>query len=246
MKHQVKLTEQQSMVKPEKIAKNVYLVGSGSLSGSGDCMVYAIGLENNEICLIDAGTNNADQIIRNLENTPLKEGLISHLVLTHVHFDHIGAAHQFKKRYPNLNIIAHEKDTPGIEGERGTTNMTAASWYGSKLNPVKVDKKIEGEQQTFCLSGEKLIFFHTPGHTPGSMSVVYKTQGRNSKTILFGQDIHGPFMDVFKSNIKDWARSMEFLISLDADILCEGHYGIYRGKENVKKFIRKHLRQQGF
>jgi hypothetical protein len=31
------------------------------------------------------------------------------------------------------------------------------------------------------------------------------------------------------------------MLGLDADILCEGHFGIYRGKEKVKKFIGSFL-----
>jgi hypothetical protein len=30
---------------------------------------------------------------------------------------------------------------------------------------------------------------------------------------------------------------LKLLISLKADILCEGHYGVIRGKEEVKDFI---------
>jgi len=31
------------------------------------------------------------------------------------------------------------------------------------------------------------------------------------------------------------------LLSLEADVLCEGHYGIYRGKPAVAAFIRQFL-----
>jgi hypothetical protein len=33
----------------------------------------------------------------------------------------------------------------------------------------------------------------------------------------------------------------EFTTVADADILCEGHFGIYRGKEEVKKIIGSFL-----
>jgi hypothetical protein len=31
------------------------------------------------------------------------------------------------------------------------------------------------------------------------------------------------------------------MLDLDADILCEGHFGIYRGKNEVRKFIGSFL-----
>ena len=50
-------------------------------------------------------------------------------------------------------------------------------------------------------------------------------------------------MQDFNSNIDDWANSMKILISKEADILCEGHYGVYQPKEEVEKYIRGQLRQ---
>lgn len=40
---------------------------------------------------------------------------------------------------------------------------------------------------------------------------------------MFGQDLHGPFNDSFLSNLQDYQLSMQKLLDLDADILCEGH-----------------------
>jgi hypothetical protein len=60
--------------------------------------------------------------------------------------------------------------------------------------------------------------------------------------ILFGQDIHGPFMERFGSDINPWRISMEELLKLDADILCEGHFAIYRTKEAVREYIMGYIR----
>ena len=227
----------------KKVALNVFAVGSDSLSGSGDCMVYAIGVGNNGICLIDAGTVYASKILQNIDASELKGRQLDHLILTHCHYDHIGAAHIFKEKCPNLKIYAHDWDVPAIQGERGTEGMTAASWYGADLIPVRVDYVFKKDVEVINLDRTKFSVFHIPGHTPGSIAVLIETEG---KKILFGQDIHGPFMDEFHSNIKDWANSMKKLMGLDADILCEGHFGIYYGKEKVKDFIGGYLRQHGF
>ncbi len=37
------------------------------------------------------------------------------------------------------------------------------------------------------------------------------------------------------------AQFLELLISLKADILCEGHFGVYQGKNQVEDFIRSFL-----
>ncbi len=54
---------------------------------------------------------------------------------------------------------------------------------------------------------------------PGSLSL-YRDRGE--KRILFGQDIHGPFLPIPGSDIETWRRSMIKLVELEADILCEG------------------------
>jgi hypothetical protein len=65
---------------------------------------------------------------------------------------------------------------------------------------------------------------------------------RGGKRILFGQDIHGPFLDIFRSDMSLWKKSMEKLLALDADILCEGHFGIFQPKEHVIRYIKRYLK----
>jgi len=49
----------------------------------------------------------------------------------------------------------------------------------------------------------------------------------------------------FGSNLGDWDRSTQKLLDLNADILCEGHFGIYDSKKNVKDYILSYRRQYG-
>jgi hypothetical protein len=37
--------------------------------------------------------------------------------------------------------------------------------------------------------------------------------------------------------------SLQSLVDLEADILCEGHFGIYQPAEEVKNYIESYLRQ---
>jgi hypothetical protein len=63
----------------------------------------------------------------------------------------------------------------------------------------------------------------------------------SDRRILFAQDVHGPFHDSFGSDIEKWRKSMNKLLVLKADILCEGHFGIFRPHEKVKEFIEGYL-----
>jgi glyoxylase-like metal-dependent hydrolase (beta-lactamase superfamily II) len=59
--------------------------------------------------------------------------------------------------------------------------------------------------------------------------------------VLFGQDIHGPLHPDLKSDRKDYIESLAFMASLDADILCEGHYGVITGRNKVREFIESFI-----
>jgi len=88
------------------------------------------------------------------------------------------------------------------------------------------------------LAGRVIEAIHTPGHSPGSMVYFVESAGQR---VLFGQDVHGPLNPSLLSNREDYLRSLDFLLSQDADILCEGHYGIFRSRKEVTKFIRQFI-----
>jgi metallo-beta-lactamase class B len=145
------------------------------------------------------------------------------------------AAAYFKSAF-GCKILIHELDADAIE--TGDSLRTAASYYGTFLAPIPVDRKLKGDEEILVFGNEELHCLHTPGHTPGSISIYLD---RGGKRILFGQDIHGPFMEIFRSDLKAWEKSMARLLDLEADILCEGHFGIFQPKETVRKYITRYL-----
>ena len=140
------------------------------------------------------------------------------------------------KERTHCKVVAHELDAPYLE--LGDDKVTAAKWYGATLAPLKVHIKLAGDWNELDLGGRIISAIHTPGHSPGS--VVYMTESEGLK-VLFGQDVHGPLDESLLSNREDYLKSLERLLSLRADILCEGHYGVFRGKEEVSDFIRSFL-----
>jgi len=69
--------------------------------------------------------------------------------------------------------------------------------------------------------------------------VVYLV-GLEKKRVLFGQDIQGLLDPSFLSNPEDYIRGLKFLLGLNADILCDGHFGVFKG-EKIEKFIRSYI-----
>ena len=115
--------------------------------------------------------------------------------------------------------------------------MTAAAWYGARMAPLAVDVRVGGKEQRFAVGTLEVTLRHAPGHSPGSAVLTVRSDG---KLVLFGQDVHGPLDDALRSVRADYERSLELLLSLDADILCEGHFGVLEGKEQVRDFIESY------
>ena len=226
------------MGKHIKIWDKVYQIGGSGLTDPSDCMFFLVDAGNGSSVMIDCGAGKSfDRIVANLESVISKPEGLKALILTHCHIDHIGSAYKLKKRF-GCQIIAHEKDANAIEGR--DTVPTAADWYGVKYVPVNIDRIISGQKEKIKIGDVEFNVIHTPGHTPGSISVYCDISG---KRLLFGQDIHGPFDASFGSNIDHWRESMKKLLELEADILCEGHFGIFQPKRKVRGYIEDYLKR---
>jgi glyoxylase-like metal-dependent hydrolase (beta-lactamase superfamily II) len=218
-----------------KITKEIFQVGGDQLTSPEDAAIFLINF-NGHAALIDAGCGDAqNKLLANIKACGVDLKQIEYLLITHCHYDHTGGVKGLQNHL-NCQIVTHELEAPFLE--QGDNVVTAANWYGARIKPFRVDHKISGDHEEIILGDKIIKAIHTPGHSPGSM--VYLTESDGLK-ILFGQDIHGPIHPDLKSNAGDYERSLELILSLEADILCEGHYGVYRGKKEVADFIRRFM-----
>ena len=217
------------------ITSHIFQVGGSDESYPADASIYLIA-HNNEAALIDAGTGNGhDEVVENIRQAGVPLRNIKYLFITHCHYDHIGGLNGIRDA-AGCKTVAHELDAVYIED--GNSTVTAASWYGTFIEPAKIDIKVQGKDADFKIGDMDIKFYHTPGHSPGSSVLSVVSDG---KLVLFGQDVHGPLNDTILSNRRDYIKSLEFMISLNADILCEGHFGVITGRDKVKMFIESFL-----
>lgn len=218
-----------------KITDGLWQVGGEGLTAHGDAAVYLLH-SGNEAALIDGGTGKAhQQLVVNIAACLPPETRIRYLLLTHCHYDHTGGAAALREHY-GCRIVIHEKEAHYLE--KGDSAVTAASWYGAEMAPFAVDERIRSDRTRYPVGGIDVTAVHCPGHSPGS--VVYTAQVAG-KQVLFGQDVHGPIHPALLSDRIAYQKSLRFMLGLDADILCEGHFGIYRGKAEVRRFISAYL-----
>jgi glyoxylase-like metal-dependent hydrolase (beta-lactamase superfamily II) len=219
-----------------KITEEIFQVGGSDLTSPGDGAVYLIHFDG-PCALVDAGCGGSvTDLLDNVRKCGAEPDRIEHLLITHCHFDHTGGADELRRR-TGCQIVAHERDAEFLE--KGDNVVTAARWYGAEMKPFRVDRKLTQPREALSLGGRHVEAIHTPGHSPGS--VVYLAESGGLK-VLFAQDVHGPLDSrILLSNRGHYLRSLELLLSLEADVLCEGHFGVFRGKQEVADFIRTFL-----
>lgn len=115
--------------------------------------------ETNKAVIIDPG----DEPDRILEQT--KGMKVEYLILTHGHFDHIGAIPEIKKA-TGAKIVIHESEVEIYEASK----EHAALW-GFKLEDMPDPDVIVVEGDEILSGNMSFAIIHTPGHTPGAISL---------------------------------------------------------------------------
>ncbi|MBQ9037155.1 MAG: MBL fold metallo-hydrolase [Erysipelotrichaceae bacterium] len=192
--------------------------------------VYVIKSENSLI-MVDCAENEKDlEVIReNLRRFGLDKLPVSHVILTHKHFGHIGNAAYLQQN--GAKIICGEGDADSIES--GTLNevMDFSPFQPERdYDPCKVDIRIKDNDE-LDLDGVKLKFYAVDGHTDGSIIFEYK---EGEETVLFVGDVIGITEDC-KDTVLGWEGAEDFdaeknfksilrMAELKCDIILPGHH----------------------
>ena len=167
--------------------------------------------------LIDTGiSSNFRHLVGCLRQLGLKARDIDLVVLTHEHFDHIGAAAFFFK---TAVIAAHRLAANKIELQDEFVTLTRYRDAASK--PFYAHLWLE-DDALIALGNYELGVVHTPGHTSGCICVYEPTE-----RLLFSGDTvfaNGTLSEIATSgNISDYVNSLQRLSTLRIVELCPGH-----------------------
>jgi glyoxylase-like metal-dependent hydrolase (beta-lactamase superfamily II) len=120
-------------------------------------------------------------------------GEVTDVVLTHLHFDHVGWVSDGEQRlFPNATYRCHEADWEFFMGADPYDDGPAVAWLGgrrvSELLPPVEDRLEVWDGDGTILPG--LDVRSAPGHTPGS-SVIVISSG-SERAMLLGDVVHCP------------------------------------------------------
>jgi len=190
-----------------------------------NCNSYFIG--GDVPVLIDPGHQHlVKNLINQMEKDKNRFEDIRLIFATHVHPDHFEATQTFARAGVLLALHPEEEKfmkEAGGEFYRG---------FGMEMPEIKVDFFLkEGELK---LGTKTLQVLHTPGHSPGSISLYWP-----EKKALFTGDVvfaMGVGRTDFPGGDGNLLRdSIERLARLDAEWLLSGHGEVLKGKKNIQR-----------
>jgi glyoxylase-like metal-dependent hydrolase (beta-lactamase superfamily II) len=130
--------------------------------------------------LVDAGMpKSADDIVAATEKRFGANCRPEGIVLTHGHFDHVGAIVELVKHW-NVPVYAHELEMPYLTGKQAYSpaDPTVEGGLVAKMSPLFPTEPINLGKHVAKLPPDGTIpvmqgwrWIHTPGHTPGHISL---------------------------------------------------------------------------
>jgi glyoxylase-like metal-dependent hydrolase (beta-lactamase superfamily II) len=182
--------------------------------------------------LIDPGPQSTEETV-----VAALDGAVPRaLLLTHIHFDHAGAAGALVRRWPQLPVYVHERGAPHLASPERLVASAARLWGGEEgLARLWGEVVPVPEGNLHVLSGGETVLRdfrveYTPGHASHHVSFLHEPTGT-----AFVGDVAGvrippsqyviaptPPPDI---DVEAWDRSIDLVAGWDPEALALAHFG---------------------
>lgn len=202
-------------IEPTQVFDNLYYVGTGGVAS------WVLSTSDGLI-VIDA-LNNNEEAQKYIENGLYALGLnpqdIKYLLITHGHGDHYGGQDYLVNKYhPQVVMMETEWD----ELEKPVQEFQSSRWGEPPSRDVSV---VDGEQIT--LGDTMVTLYETPGHTPGTMSLVfpvYDGDKRHLASLWGGTGLnYGSDADRIATYTQSAGRFVNLVDKLGVDVFLSNH-----------------------
>lgn len=185
------------------------------------------------LILIETGPATAfDNLVSGIKALGYDWKEVKHVFLTHIHFDHAGAAWKFAEN--GAQIYVHPIGLPHLNNPEKLWNSAKRIYLDDmdrlwgEMKPIDEKLLIAADDgDVFNIGGVQVNSYYTPGHA-------VHHNAYQIGDIVFAGDVGGikinkgpvvppcPPPDI---HIEDWYKSIDTLISLDPKALYLAHYG---------------------
>lgn len=200
--------------------------------------------------LVDAGSpGEADKILAAVQKSGVNTRDIALLLHTHGHFDHAGSTAELKRRL-GIPVAVHSKDAfmlrEGRNGEIKPRNLEARvvkAIVPNSFEACEPDLVLDEEISLTDFGVDGKVSF-TPGHTKGSLSILF---GNNAAIIgdammggVLGGALFGtrPNYHYFIDDRNDLHASLKKIFGMKPATLYVGHGGPLMGQAAAEHFSK--------
>jgi glyoxylase-like metal-dependent hydrolase (beta-lactamase superfamily II) len=219
-------------LKPVDDHPDLYYLDTGMYDVEGYGSVYIF--DTDQPALVDTGIGtNREYIFAALDQLDIDS--LAYILPTHAHLDHAGGAGFLAERYPEAEVLIHERAVRHlVDPDRlisGTKSAVGEMWtYYTEPKPVPEDR-IRGltDGETVDLGSLTLTAHEAPGHAPHQH--VFETD----TGVVFTADAAGlyvPDRDEIRVtsppsqfDVHQCLDDVSMIQSLDPELLCFGHFG---------------------
>lgn len=210
-----------------------------------------------EVALIDTGIGALqDKLYADLEKFLESPEQLSYVLLTHAHFDHLGALPYLKKKIPGLKLCVSKQTAELLNDKNFVTslyeeNVKAATQAGLPFEMNEKDwaagfkiDRVLGDGDTIDLGADVIIkLISVPGHSADCSAYYVQTDN----VLAAGEAVGGyggrdKFQPCFRSSYQDYLKSLDRLASLEVKVLGLPHSGALTG-DIASKFLLEARRE---
>ncbi|KAK0384493.1 hypothetical protein NLU13_8579 [Sarocladium strictum] len=213
-------------VKPSKAFDNLYFIG--------EVAVTAWAVDTGDGLIIIDALYNGDEIERvlipGLQSFGFEMSDVKGVIITHEHIDHYGGAGYIQKEF-GTTIYASEQVWEALDGVEGC--------------PVRDQTLADGDKVT--IGGYSLTAYHTPGHSPGCMSLMIPVTDNGEPHLagLYGGGGVPSSAGDKVTQMESFARFAELVEEQGADALLSNHVTQDRSLQNLEILAHRECSQGG-
>lgn len=216
-----------SIVEPQQVFDNLYFLGTRG--------VASWVLKTSEGLIVIDALNNDKESQQYIEGGLRKLGLdpkdIRYLIITHAHGDHYGGQKYLVDTY-KPKVLMSEEDWRELE--KPELQFNNPRWGAPPKRDVSVK---DGERLT--LGDTTLQMYVTPGHTPGTVSLIFPvTDGKDKHMVALwgGTGLNfGPDEARMRNYAESAGRFMDIAEKQSADVFMSNHPARDGALESLEK-----------
>ncbi|MCR4415347.1 MAG: MBL fold metallo-hydrolase [Thermoguttaceae bacterium] len=237
---------------PASLADGLWMLGTAA---------YPIYLcrDGDEAAIFEGGIGAvASLVARQLSDLGIAGKMVTQVIVTHAHPDHVMAVPRFRAVFPEVRVVASEIAAKTLAAEKAVTffhqidealfgSLVAMGRIGPDDRPAALAEKqiavdrVVREGDAVAIGARSFEVLATPGHSECSLS--FFDRASRALVISDATGFYVPQRETWWPNYfagyAAYLASMQRLAALDAGVLCLSHNGAVRGAQSVRDYFAR-------